>query len=221
VSAANPDPTLFDVIEAVVQGMLARMQTSLPGQIREFDTATHTATVQIAIDFEYVDDAGERQSYRPEPIANVPVAFPGGGEYGTTHPIEQGQTCLLVFASRSIDEWYRSGGVGNLPASKRRFDPTDAICLPLSPRPKSATDLPTYEASAMVVSMPAGGSLKLGQGATSFVALADKLATQFGILKAAYDIHVHPIGTPNVGVPTVLAPTITSNDVAADKVKAE
>lgn len=45
-------------------------------------------------------------------LPDVPVVFPGGGGFALTFPVAAGDECLVVFASRCIDAWWQSGGVG-------------------------------------------------------------------------------------------------------------
>ena len=45
-------------------------------------------------------------------LLDCPVYFPSGGNCTLTFPVQPGDECLVVFASRCIDAWWQSGGVG-------------------------------------------------------------------------------------------------------------
>src|SRR5260363_73502 len=44
-------------------------------------------------------------------LGDVPVFFPRGGGCTLTFPVQKGDECVVVFASRCIDGWWQSGGV--------------------------------------------------------------------------------------------------------------
>jgi hypothetical protein len=62
-------------------------------------------------------------------ITDVPVVFPGAGDYSVTFPIAKGDTVLLIFAEGSLDQWLTKGGEVD-PQDDRRFSLTDAIAIP-------------------------------------------------------------------------------------------
>ena len=52
------------------------------------------------------------QQHMPLPLLlDCPVYFPSGGNCTLTFPVQPGDECLVVFASRCIDAWWQSGGV--------------------------------------------------------------------------------------------------------------
>lgn len=61
-------------------------------------------------------------------LPDVPVVFPGGGGFALTFPVAAGDECLVVFASRCIDAWWQSGGVGE-PMEPRMHDLSDGFAL--------------------------------------------------------------------------------------------
>jgi len=65
--------------------------------------------------------------------------WPRAGGFALTFPIAAGDEVLVVFASRCIDSWWQSGGVG-APAEARMHDLSDgfAILAPTS-QPKKLT----------------------------------------------------------------------------------
>jgi hypothetical protein len=86
----------------------AGLWTAIPGIIVSFSGGTQTAVVQPAVQQAVLTEG------RTRPITvlqDVPVYFPAGGGVTLTFPVAAGDECLLVFAARSIDGWWQSGGV--------------------------------------------------------------------------------------------------------------
>jgi hypothetical protein len=110
-------------------GLRAEIWTALPGRIESFDPAAMTATVQPTIQALWRDPDGS-QSWRTMPLClDVPVIYPGGGGCTITFPLVPGDECLIIFASRCIDAWWQSGGIG-VQAEMRMHDLSDGFCLP-------------------------------------------------------------------------------------------
>lgn len=85
--------------------------TALPGYIVDYDAASNTATVQPGIKGIASLQDGGQQSVAMPVLKSVPIVFPYGGGAYFTFPIAADDECLLVFASRSIDAWFQSGGI--------------------------------------------------------------------------------------------------------------
>lgn len=121
--------TLSDAILASFQGLKAEIWNALPGIIQSFDPAKMTVVVQPSIQALWRDPLGN-QTWQTMPLClDVPVMFPGGGGCTMTFPLMEGDECLLIFASRCIDAWWQSGGIG-VQAEMRMHDLSDGFCLP-------------------------------------------------------------------------------------------
>lgn len=121
--------TLSDAILAAFQGLKAEIWNALPGIIQSFDAAKMTAVVQPSIQARWRDPLGN-ETWQTMPLClDVPVMFPGGGGCTMTFPLVEGDECLLIFASRCIDAWWQSGGIG-VQAEMRMHDLSDGFCLP-------------------------------------------------------------------------------------------
>lgn len=111
-------------IRAAVQAALMQVHTAMPGIVKSFDPASQTATVQPALQREYVDLG----AMALPPVPKVPVLFLGGGGNALTFPVAPGDECLLVFSERAIDNWFQAGGVRDV--SDHRFhDLTDGFAI--------------------------------------------------------------------------------------------
>jgi hypothetical protein len=63
-------------------------------------------------------------------IYSVPVMFPSAGGGLLSFPIQVGDTVLLVFSMRSIEDWLEGDGSVVTPSSSRAHSLTDAIAIP-------------------------------------------------------------------------------------------
>jgi hypothetical protein len=111
----------------------------MPGVIDSFDSATQTATVLPAIKMR-INIGGETSYTDYPPIVNVPVAFPFATTAGfaLTLPVKKGDSCLLIFSQRGIDNWHELGGIQppEEGIGSRHHDLTDAIAI-FAPSPLS------------------------------------------------------------------------------------
>lgn len=124
---------------AQIEGRLKDLHTCLPGIIASFDPATQTASVQPAIKRIFT----ERGAVNLPLCVDVPVAFPGGGDFFLTFPVKPGDECILLFSERAIDNWHVSGGT-QPPAEYRMHDLSDGIAIVgLNSQPKKLADLQT------------------------------------------------------------------------------
>ena len=99
----------------------------MPATIKSFDVAKQTVTVQIAIN----DEARKNGVATTIPIkvlVDIPIMLYGSGNFTITVPVQAGDECLVVFADRSIDAWFQSGGQQNQ-AAPRAHSLADGVAI--------------------------------------------------------------------------------------------
>lgn len=109
---------------AQIDGRLKDLHTCMPGIIASFDPVTQTASVQPAIKRIFT----EKGALNLPVCVDVPVAFPGGGDFFLTFPVKVGDECILLFSERAIDNWHASGGT-QTPAEYRLHDLSDGLAI--------------------------------------------------------------------------------------------
>lgn len=109
--------------------LLANVWTAMPGYVVDFDPATCTATVQLGVQAIVTDADGGKSNDNMPLLNNVPVVFPRGGGAMLTFPVEAGDECLVVFASRSCGAWKQSGGTQVQSAPGRMHSLSDGFAL--------------------------------------------------------------------------------------------
>jgi protein gp138 len=102
--------------------------TALPGIIVSFDPVALTAQVQPALTGLYTGPNLQQKWVNLPVLPDVPVVAPRGGQYAATFPITKGDECVVVFASRCIDNWWSQGGV-QTQRELRMHDLSDGLCF--------------------------------------------------------------------------------------------
>jgi len=111
-----------EAASAQIEGRLKDLHTCLPGIVVSFDPVKQTAVVQPAIKRIFT----EKGAVNLPVCVDVPVQFPGGGDFFLTFPVKAGDECMLHFSERAIDNWYASGST-QAPAEYRLHDLSDAM----------------------------------------------------------------------------------------------
>ena len=149
--------SLAQIIQTAVKSALVDTHTSMPGCIVSYNRDLQTCSVQPCIKRRY--STGEVVNLPI--IQNVPVQFPGGGEFKMHYDLEKDDDVLIMFSERSIDEWIKKGGTVES-TQKRIHDLTDAFVIPgVLPEPKAYS--------------PQGpkGSFEISNGSNSFIISKD------------------------------------------------
>ena len=210
-------PTQTDLLRAATASATAKMRTAEPGVVVSYDAATQRATVQLGMAVRVRSPDGTEAHEAPLTVSNVPVAWPRAGGFSLTFPLAAGDEVLLIFSSRSLDEWKGGPARTGVEASDpRRFAVQDAYAIPTvaaaAPLPSTALD-----ASALVL---AGTLVKLGDStASDFVALASLVLAELNALRAEIILHTHATGVGPTGA--AIGVGATSGPVAATLVKAK
>lgn len=238
-------PTLAELLQAAMTFRQERLHTSLPGRIETYDPATQTADVQPLIQRTLVASDGTELDPESLPILHdVPVAFPRGGGFYLTWPLQAGDLVHLIFVERSTDQYRASGGEETRPLDFRMHSLADAVAYPgFYPSGLALSDAHPEnavlgaESGAQIHVRPDGEVHLASNDAADYVALAglvkdelEALQTKLNALTTLYNSHIH-VTTATVGagtVPGVISATTSQatapaavGDVAASKVKAD
>lgn len=116
--------SLANAVKNFTQFLMGEIHTAIPAQIEKYDSTSQKAEVLPLLHKKYKD--GTDVEY-PK-IVNVPVVMPRTASAGIFLPVEKGDTVLLIFSERSLDDWLVKGGSVSTPAD-RHFDLSDAIAI--------------------------------------------------------------------------------------------
>jgi len=116
-------PELRDVLQAFRREIFASLKCAIPGIIDSFNAITQTATIKVAM------QATVGTEVKDYPLlVDCPVVVMGGWGAYITFPIHAGDTCLVLFSDRALDNWYATGNVVP-PAQQRQHSLADGIAL--------------------------------------------------------------------------------------------
>lgn len=214
------DGGLLDLIDAVVRGRVAAVETSMPGVVAAFDASASPPRVDVRLavkGLEVANSDGDLESYEMPTLRDVPVLYPGGGGASIYWPLEVGDPVTVIFFARDTDNALETGEAHTEPASPRRHDLMDAAAVPLAWSRPGATPL-AARGAALVLNHDL---IKLGSAATEFATTADKVATALSTLVTWLNSHTHPVSGSATLTPTTPAVAPTAASMAASKVKIE
>lgn len=196
----------------VLDGRQSTIWTALPCLIESVDFSAMTCECQPAIQGTILDENGAETVVNLPLLLDVPIVFPSAGGFTITFPLKAGDEVLVVMASRCIDAWWQSGGIGR-PVEARMHDLSDGFAIPgPKSQPKKITGISSTalqirnDAGTCYLEIAANGQLKLqapsglvinGNVLMTGTFIADTIKTTAGIDLA---LHTHISASP--GNPT-------------------
>jgi Phage protein Gp138 N-terminal domain len=117
-------PSTEQSLIETVSSMLKEVHTCLPGIISSFNSDSQTVEAQPTIQRVFKESGAVNLPL----CVDIPVVFPGGGDFFLTFPVKPGDHCLLIFSERCIDKWALDGEIGP-PEDFRSHDLSDAFAF--------------------------------------------------------------------------------------------
>lgn len=220
-------PSDVEVLRAAVNEALNGVHVALPGKVESYDSLLQKADVKPLVKHPVVYRDGTTDLDELPIIRGVPLVFPRAGGFFLSLPVAKGDTVLLVFCERSLDEWmFSTGDVDVDPDDTRKHDISDAVAIPglfpfakaLKPTDSSGTDMKMgREFNGIQLAFTQTGEAKISfQGdAASSATIAEFLQTWWNAalvgVKALIDTHVHLAAGSPTGAPinaTTLLPVV-------------
>lgn len=126
------DPELMDVLNLLKKDIMLNLNCHHLATIKSFDSDKQTVTASINYKktvFQRQADGTYRNVLLDYPLLlDVPIVIMSGGDFALTMPISQGDTCLILFNDRNMDNWLQSEQVGPV-ATSRMHSFSDGIAL--------------------------------------------------------------------------------------------
>lgn len=174
MTITNEIPTTEETINTAIDAKLLEVRVSLPGRIEKYDAATQKADVQPLLQRE--TKAGELLTMPI--ITDVPVHQLRTKTAGVYLPVNPGDTGVLTFHDRSLDNWLLQGGISN-PDDNRFHDISDASFViglyPFSePGLAEADNLFLHNGSSFHRILPSGKH-QIGNSANELLSILDEL----------------------------------------------
>lgn len=201
-------PTMEQVLGIVLSRRLNDVHTAMPGTVESFDVAKQTANVKLLLKDRQPQEDGTTADVSHPIAVNVPLVFPGAGDFRITFPLKKGDGVLVVFAEASIDRWQALGG--EQAVDGRRFHIADAIAIPgLNP---STVTRAGFAGDALTIGANAGPGIVMRSSTVELGARSDQAATQPVLLGADTTAALDALLTDLL---TQLAACVTALGVAA------
>jgi hypothetical protein len=201
-------PTLQEVIGSAIETALEDVHTAIPAKVVRYDAAKQLVDVQPLVKLAHEDEEGNRVAASLPVVCNCPVAYPGGGGFTVTFPLNVGDLGMLVFTESSLDKWQERGDEVD-PTFDHRFSLADGFFIP-GVRP-SSKPRQTNPGTAIIVGQD-GGTF---QGA----ALGATLQSFLNSLKSYLDGHTHTSGGSGSPTSPPVSPSPSAPDIESDTVK--
>jgi hypothetical protein len=186
------EPGERDLLDKAFRNFSRSLNCVKIGKIEAFFPATNTASVSIS--FKAQKDDGTEIEYPL--LVDTPVVVLAGGTSFLGLPITPGDSCLVFFCDRDIDNWWVTGSAA-VPSSFRAHSLSDAVAL-VGIRPM----VNPVAVSAGKTELNGGaGLIAIKNAAFSLKTLVDNLID-----------NINSITTTNavVGAPCALSPTSTA-----------
>jgi len=127
MSSDNTSNTSYpEAMRTVFEHFIADLNTCLPGTIIKIDDfKKRKISVKPELKKVYLDG----ETLEPPIIENVPLKFTGSSKAILHFPIEVGDSVILIFSQRSLDNWLSKGEL-TTPGDNRKFDLSDTFAIP-------------------------------------------------------------------------------------------
>jgi hypothetical protein len=234
---AAEEVTLLELIQMAIDAHMLDVHVSLPARVESFDASKQTVEITIMIN-RMVSDGATPPNWVSEQmpkLKDVPVAFPRGGGFFMSLPLQQGDPGMLIFAERPLGAWRSTGGQGD-PGDLGMHTLDGAYFIPATAPDKAALQsvsdtnmvIGKDDASSGQIEITPGGEIHLGTGATKgIVREGDDLSASAAMsawaaaVEAALSSLSAPVATPfatAAGLPGGLGAThgASSTEKAAD-----
>jgi len=119
-------------LKRLIDNSISKVHTTSIGVIESFDPEKQTAVIQPAIKRIVTTESRSTVTYTSENyplLVNVPIVFPGGGDWFLTFPVKNGDECILLSMERSIGNWKKFGGLQDPDNFKRKLSFKDVVAM--------------------------------------------------------------------------------------------
>ena len=192
-----------ELLRILMRALQGQIWSAMPGVVLQYPgSGGHkmTVDVQVTINGSIRTQAGTFTSLQIPPLRDCPICWQGGGGAIATFPVAAGDECLVVFAARNIDSWFKNGSPipwpGALwdPPSGRMHDLSDGFALVGVKSLPNAFDIDPENASLQ--SLDGAAYFKLNPTTHAIAAVAPGGITLNGVtIDAAGNIVMPPAST--------------------------
>lgn len=133
--AGIPTQDLREFIQRLKREIKSEIFKVSLGTITSFDADSQTASVELNYKAVLIGGTPQPNGTALDKIVDYPVILKcpvmilTGGQARLTMPVTVGDTCIVLFCDRDIDDWYQTGDTNRPPATARMHDISDALAI--------------------------------------------------------------------------------------------
>jgi len=127
MSKQRVEPDLEDIISGAISDYAYSFYCHRVGTVKSFNPDSQTASIQLVDKGVFFTDQGDVIVDFPL-LVNCPVMINKGAKGGFTMPVNKGDTCLVCFNDRDLDNWLVDG-LTQRPNTLRTHDLSDGIAI--------------------------------------------------------------------------------------------
>ncbi|MCK4789141.1 MAG: hypothetical protein KAV87_35695 [Desulfobacteraceae bacterium] len=120
------EPEMSNLLNEAIAGLLKNTFCAMPGVIESYNAEETTAEIWIKSKRIIDEESGQNIDY-PK-LVDVPILQLTGGTGGINLPIVVGDSCLVLFGDRDIDNWFVTGAA-EIPNTRRFHSIADGFAL--------------------------------------------------------------------------------------------
>tara|TARA_R110000751_G_scaffold299695_4_gene411059 strand:- start:7153 stop:7857 length:705 start_codon:yes stop_codon:yes gene_type:complete len=120
-------PSLDDLARELKADIFYSLNCHRIGVIESFNPITQAASIRL-VDKILIENYQDKKLLDFPLLIGCPVIIAKGAQGGLTYPINQGDTCLVLFNDRDIDNWITTGNTA-VPDSARAHNLSDGIAI--------------------------------------------------------------------------------------------
>jgi len=198
---AGTHGSLSKMLDSGLKFLSYQLCVSMPGIVETYDADANEANVKPALLRRF---KGQSTPSEYPVLQRVPVIQPQTAAGRINLPVAKGDTVLLVFADRSLDNWLNGSGIAKEPLDIRTHALSDPVCIPGLYPTSQGLSLTAPEAASIQVAD--GTKIYIGDSSIELLDLLDRMMTIFSDvagLFTTYALHVHDDPVSGItGVPS-------------------
>jgi hypothetical protein len=197
---------LAELFQLAIDARLSDLHVALPGEVEAWDSSAQTVNVRPMVKRAVRTVSGARKLESLPVIQGVRVAYVCAGGFAIAHPMQVGDTGVLLFSESNMAQWLSSGEVSD-PGDLRRHSLASAVFLPglttTDDKPTIATDGITLGTkNGSFVLKVKNNRVEIG-GSSDAAALASKVDDALQDIATAFSTFVAGSGGANFPNPYV------------------
>ncbi len=123
-------PSQTTILDELKKSIFTNLNCVNIGTIESFDSSDQTASIQLSIkSIESISPDGTRTLKDRALLEKCPCVVLSGGDSYLTFPIKKGDSCIVLFNDRQIDNWFTSGDGSAPDVVLRKHDLSDGLAI--------------------------------------------------------------------------------------------